>query len=553
MKKIQTPRSELQRNTKRQDPSAKGRGVNDTLLTGRMQLNEGEHSRPGCGSARPRAELERAATHQTVCSPRARGGPRGRGPLRPRRARSPNQLHRSGLKFGIWSLFGFCILVLGVLTSTSVRAASVTPVPDAVRKDFNLSPFYQKYVDVGGMPVLGSTNVTDFALREAEWIVRQMLTNRADILRALGSNGARLVVMAHNEYTTDLPEQADMTPKVFWDRRARGLGGRVASCAEENLLCFPNDPYSTENILVHEFSHVIHGVAMRALDPTFNNRLREAYQSATNSGKWKGTYAGTNPGEYWAEAAQSWFDNNRENDALHNHVNTRAELKEYDPAVAKLCEEVFGDIAWRYVKPMKRAAADRAHLAGYDFTKSPRFRWRAEPVPEKPRVSIQTAIGDIEVELDTKAAPITVTNFLHYVHEGLFNDGGFHRAVTLANQPTNNVKIQVIQAAANPAKSNEFLAPIRLERTRDSGLKHLDGTISMARLGPDTAQNDFFICIGDQPELDFGGKRNPDGQGFAAFGKVTKGMDVVRRIQNSPANGQNLTPPIHIQRAVRLN
>jgi peptidyl-prolyl cis-trans isomerase A (cyclophilin A) len=115
------------------------------------------------------------------------------------------------------------------------------------------------------------------------------------------------------------------------------------------------------------------------------------------------------------------------------------------------------------------------------------------------------------------------------------------------------VKIQVIQAAANPAKSNEFAAPIRLERTRDTGLKHLDGTISMARLGPDTAQNNIFICVGDQPELDFGGKRNPDGQGFAAFGKVTKGMDVVRRIQSSPANGQNLTPAVRIQRAVRMN
>jgi peptidyl-prolyl cis-trans isomerase A (cyclophilin A) len=174
-------------------------------------------------------------------------------------------------------------------------------------------------------------------------------------------------------------------------------------------------------------------------------------------------------------------------------------------------------------------------------------------VPEKPRVLIQTAVGDIEVALDAKHAPDTVTNFLHYVDRGLYVGGVFHRTVTLSNQPDNKVKIEVIQASANPNKTNQFLPPIKLERTRDTGMKHRDGTISMARDGPDTAQDEFFICIGDQPELDFGGKRNPDGQGFAAFGKVVKGMDAVRRIQNAPADGQKLTPPIRIQRALRLN
>ena len=173
--------------------------------------------------------------------------------------------------------------------------------------------------------------------------------------------------------------------------------------------------------------------------------------------------------------------------------------------------------------------------------------------PEKPRVLIQTAMGDIEVELDRNHAPVTMTNFLRYVEKGLYRDGLFHRTVTLSNQPANKVKIEVIQASANPAKTNEFLPPIKLERTRDTGLKHLDGTISMARDGPDTAQDEFFICIGDQPELDFGGQRNPDGQGFAAFGKVIRGMDVVRRVQTAPADGQGLRPPIRIQRAVRLN
>jgi peptidyl-prolyl cis-trans isomerase A (cyclophilin A) len=168
--------------------------------------------------------------------------------------------------------------------------------------------------------------------------------------------------------------------------------------------------------------------------------------------------------------------------------------------------------------------------------------------PAAVRVSIQTEKGDIEVELNSTQAPTTVTNFLRYV-DGKYYDGGrFHRTVTRDNQPDNKVKIEVIQAGIDPDKTKKEFAPIKLERTRDTKLSHKDGTISMARDGPDTATSDFFICIGDQPELDFGGKRNPDGQGFAAFGRVTKGMEVVKKIQAAPADGQTLSPPIKILR-----
>jgi peptidyl-prolyl cis-trans isomerase A (cyclophilin A) len=167
------------------------------------------------------------------------------------------------------------------------------------------------------------------------------------------------------------------------------------------------------------------------------------------------------------------------------------------------------------------------------------------------RVLIQTDVGDIEIELDATKAPATVANILKYV-DGQFYDGGrFHRTVTPDNQPQNKVKIEVIQAGINPKKKDEFPA-IKLERTKDTGLLHKDGTISMARDGPDTATSDFFICIGDQPELDFGGKRNPDGQGFAAFGKVVKGMDVVKKIQKSPAEGQMLKPAVKIVKVSRV-
>lgn len=165
------------------------------------------------------------------------------------------------------------------------------------------------------------------------------------------------------------------------------------------------------------------------------------------------------------------------------------------------------------------------------------------------RVSLQTELGDIVIELNRGKAPGTTENFLRYVKAGFYDGGVFHRTVTLENQPTNAVKIEVIQGAANPSKEKLAFPPIRLERTRDTGLRHLDGTVSMARDGPDIAQHDFFICIGDQPSLDFGGARNPDRQGFAAFGKVVQGMDVVRRIQHAPADGQALRPPIKILRA----
>ncbi len=429
----------------------------------------------------------------------------------------------------------------------------VGPVPEALRAERELDPFYRKHTSVAGFPILGSAKVSDAALREAAWVVRHVLEGRDDILVALTENDVHLTVMAYDEYTSDVPEHRDLEPRVFWDRRARGLGGSPVSCAEENLLCHPGDPYSTENILIHEFAHIVHGSALRTLDPTFDERLKAAYARALESGRWEGTYAATDRSEYWAEAVQSWFDDNRENDSLHNHVNTRAELREYDPALAALCEEVLGDREWRYVKPARRARGDRAHLAGLDLDDLPRFEWRDEPIPARPRVSIQTALGDIEVELDYERAPVTVANFLHYVHQGFYSDGTFFRVVTADNQPDDAVKIEVIQACADPAREDELLPPISLERTRDTGLRHLDGTLSMGRFGPDTAQHHFFICVGDQPELDFAGKRNPDGQGFAAFGRVVEDMDLVRRIQKMPAEGQTLTPPVSIQRAIRLN
>ncbi len=172
-------------------------------------------------------------------------------------------------------------------------------------------------------------------------------------------------------------------------------------------------------------------------------------------------------------------------------------------------------------------------------------------------LEMTTEAGVIEIVLDPVRAPVTVSNFMRYVDAGQYNGGVFHRTVTMDNQPNNDVKIEVIQGAVNPDfrddsyPPNSGFDPIPLERTTSTDIRHVDGAISMARMGPDTATSGFFFCIGDQPELDYGGKRNPDGQGFAAFGRVTGGMDVIRKIQMSPRENQRLTPPVVITSVMR--
>jgi peptidyl-prolyl cis-trans isomerase A (cyclophilin A) len=168
------------------------------------------------------------------------------------------------------------------------------------------------------------------------------------------------------------------------------------------------------------------------------------------------------------------------------------------------------------------------------------------------RVLVQTELGDIALEIDTKAAPNTAANFLRYLDAGHYDGGLFHRTVKMDNQPDSPVKIEVIQAGVNPDRGKDGFPPIALERTSVTGLRHTDGVISMARGQPDSATSGWFVCINDQPSLDFGGARNPDGQGFAAFGRVVRGMDVVRKIQRAPnTDAQRLTPPIKIIKVSR--
>ena len=172
----------------------------------------------------------------------------------------------------------------------------------------------------------------------------------------------------------------------------------------------------------------------------------------------------------------------------------------------------------------------------------------------EPTVKIETNFGDIIVELYPEKAPKTVAAFLSYVYSGYYKNGSFYRVLKAADQPSSSFKSDLIQGGIWQTKNKMQikLPGIPHETTKQTGLLHKDGTISMARLAPGTASTEFFIVIGDQPAYDYGGDANSDGQGFAAFGKVIDGMDVVKQIHGQPDNETNFTPPVAITDIVRL-
>lgn len=255
---------------------------------------------------------------------------------------------------------------------------------DPAGKD-GVPSFYAQRIDAGSFPIVASARVNPYALKEAAYLLDLLLSRRSDLREAMVRSGARLCIMAHDEFTTDLPEFARLaegrgrdgvSARDWWDARARGTGGSETdpyiTCAEENVLGYPGDPYAAENIFIHEFAHGIHLRGLVNVDPGFDGRLKETYAAAMRAGLWKGKYASVNHHEYFAEGVQSWFDDNRENDHDHNHVNTRKELVEYDPGLGALCREVFGDTELAYTKPARRLSG---HLQGYDPAKAPSFRW----------------------------------------------------------------------------------------------------------------------------------------------------------------------------------
>ena len=280
----------------------------------------------------------------------------------------------------------FVIVVEGKETEVVCKVPVQAFRHDPKAKD-GVPAFYTQVVYSHGYPICGSARVSPYALKEAAYLADLMLTKRPDVREAMIASGSRLCILAHDEFTTDQPEWTwlekvpvpgfeSMSIKDYRDARARGMGGSATdpfcSCAEENLLAYEGDPYSTECIFIHEFAHNIHLRGLANVDATFDKRAKAAFDAAMKAGLWKGKYASVNHHEYFAEGVQSWFDNNRENDHDHNHVNTRAELLAYDPGLAALCREVFGDTLLKYTKPTTRLTG---HLTGYDPAKAPKFVW----------------------------------------------------------------------------------------------------------------------------------------------------------------------------------
>ena len=297
-----------------------------------------------------------------------------------------------GLQFGarpevsrtVLAMLWIVLLAFPVLSADEKQRVVSSP-PSALK----VPDYYSKFISASGYPIVASKSVDDRALLEAAYLIDLMLAKRPDVREAMIKSGSRMSIIAWNEFTTDLPEwkwlgdsagdgrEAEGISAVdFWDARARGMGGSetdpYCSCGEENLLGYKGDPYEAECILIHEFAHNIHLRGMLNVDPTFDVRLKAAYQKAMSAGLWKGKYASVNHHEYFAEGVQSWFDNNREDDHDHNHVNTRDELLEYDPELAALCREVFGDTELRYTKPATRL---HGHLKGFDPSKASEFVW----------------------------------------------------------------------------------------------------------------------------------------------------------------------------------
>ncbi|MGE4179083.1 MAG: hypothetical protein AB7J34_04605 [Limisphaerales bacterium] len=350
--------------------------------------------------------------------------------------RVPNGTVEPAGKTVLTTTLGHRFVLVGREDRSERIVTSLVPVQgvrfDPPDKD-GVPAFYTQRIDAHGYPIVASARVNPYALREAAYLVDLMLAQRPDVREAMIRSGSRLCILAWDEFTTDqpefawlgrgrMPEHPTLSGREYWDSRARGLGGSetdpFCSCGEENLLCYPGDPYSTENILIHEFAHNIHLRGLLNVDPTFDPRLKATYDAAMKAGLWKGKYASVNHHEYFAEGVQSWFDNNRENDHDHNHVNTRAELLEYDPGLAAMCREVFGDTVLKYTRPQTRVTG---HLAGWDPATSPKFEWPERLKQAKTRIRAAAEQRSAAAEGDSRSETRVVAGWKVHVRRDLLD------------------------------------------------------------------------------------------------------------------------------------
>ena len=236
------------------------------------------------------------------------------------------------------------------------RPANLPDAVSGIPTGKSIPDFYKKYIETEGLYVTSSENVSDEALIKACEIISLMLAKRPDVKKQMVKEGCHVMIIGKDEETCDLPEFAHIcdTPEniAYWNWRARGFGGEPedkysASCGEENLLALPSDRYTGENILIHEFAHLIHLIGIQGIEPDFNNRLEQLWNSAREKGLWENTYAISNKEEYFAEGVQSFFDCNRyafPSNGVHNNMNTRTKLKSYDPDLYQFLKAYFYEL-----------------------------------------------------------------------------------------------------------------------------------------------------------------------------------------------------------------
>jgi len=286
-----------------------------------------------------------------------------------------------------WSLFAAARPAAADAAKPATRPARA----EVLRR--KLDPFYKKHVTADGLLIVSSAKVSDYALKEAAYLVQKMLATRPDVLADLAARGVYITVMAYDEMTTDMPETRHLSP--WYDKRARGLGGNPISCAEENLLSFRGDPYRGESIFLHEFAHGVHG-ALSRLDKTWEPRLKALLAKAKKTGRFRG-YGMTTFGEFFAEGAQSWLNCNRAGglEALDDkgklvcRINTRQQLRTYMPDFAAFLNESFGKGTWTYTPVLQRL--NQPHLKGYDPAKAPTFVWPRKVLETFRRIEAENA------------------------------------------------------------------------------------------------------------------------------------------------------------------
>ena len=290
----------------------------------------------------------------------------------------------------VMTVVGVAVLVLSDVwraqTDSSPNNPPVTAPPEAFfawvsERDRDVArQFYRKYIDVKGMPVVAASEVADLALQRTHSIVTHLLAGRPDIIEAMVKNRMYLIIIGKDQVYTDMPEYRHHPNPAYQNERVRGTGGKPTSFGEENLLNLPIDRYDDESIGIHEFCHTIDGT-LRSIDSTWSERKDGVFRNAVNKGLWKNTYAGSNPGEFWAEICQSYFDCNRVNNWNHGPIGTREQFKIYDPESYELVRSTFHfspELDWRYTwlqkLPNVQAPPARFKIDPY-YTK---FTWARE-------------------------------------------------------------------------------------------------------------------------------------------------------------------------------